>query len=554
MGNRLERLQRDGVFAGNDLNASTTSLKGSIGQPAADNTTATSVKSSSSAAERIRTNQAAQPSIRKSSLLPAAGDGTTTTANTAPTTHSSRSSSTRHNTTASLSDNQPSLPPAQSSRSQQHSSNSSNSTRVTFSSTTLRGPSSSSTAATAGTTTSGGNRRTSLTGSSSSGSSSWATHNLASTFKNIFKKGATGNGNNNGNIPAAAGNNSHHSTNNQGAALHAEPAVDLPSAAGEDLDLQHGHHGAGQQQGLHRVNPAPAERPARRRGAFSSETYTEEDVANYVKTEIVPKDPSITEALSKAIQKNVLFSHLDDAEKRDIFEAMFPVEFAKDETIIRQGDEGDNFYVIESGQVDILVNEAYVGSLSEGASFGELALIYGTPRAATIIAKVNKVKLFGLDRNTYRRILMGSTIRKRKRYEEFLSRVPLLESLDKWERLTIADALEPVSFEDGQVVITQGDRGEDFFIITEGNAVVYQIPADSTDQTAVEVGKLGPSNYFGEIALILDKPRAATVRAEGGVLKCVRLDRPRFERILGPLKEILTRNIKQYNTLVELGN
>ena len=72
------------------------------------------------------------------------------------------------------------------------------------------------------------------------------------------------------------------------------------------------------------------------------------------------------------------------------------------------------------------VNEAYVGSLSEGASFGELALIYGTPRAATIIAKSDRVKLFGLDRNTYRRILMGSTIRKRKRYEEFLSRVPLL--------------------------------------------------------------------------------------------------------------------------------
>lgn len=41
------------------------------------------------------------------------------------------------------------------------------------------------------------------------------------------------------------------------------------------------------------------------------------------------------------------------------------------------------------------------------------------------------------------------------------------ESLDKWERLTIADALEPVCFDDGQTIITQGDRGEDFFIITE---------------------------------------------------------------------------------------
>lgn len=327
-----------------------------------------------------------------------------------------------------------------------------------------------------------------------------------------------------------------------------EPVVDIADAA------QHDRAPVVPEQGVGHVGnqAASAERPARRRGAFSSETYTEEDMANYVKQEAVPKDQQTTESLSKAIHHNVLFSHLDDTEKREIFDAMFPVEFARDETIIQQGDEGDNFYVIDSGDVDIIVNEAYVGSLSEGRSFGELALIYGTPRAATIIAKSDKVKLFGLDRNTYRRILMGSTIRKRKRYEEFLSKVPLLESLDKWERLTIADALEPVSFDQGQVVITQGDRGEDFYIITEGSAVVKQIPPDSVDQTAIEVGNLGPGTYFGEISLILDKPRAATVEAQGGVLKCVRLDRQRFERLLGPLKEILTRNIKQYNTLIEL--
>ena len=41
------------------------------------------------------------------------------------------------------------------------------------------------------------------------------------------------------------------------------------------------------------------------------------------------------------------------------------------------------------------------------------------------------------------------------------------ESLDKWERLTVADALEPVQFDDGQEIVRQGDPGEDFFIITE---------------------------------------------------------------------------------------
>jgi cAMP-dependent protein kinase regulator len=42
-----------------------------------------------------------------------------------------------------------------------------------------------------------------------------------------------------------------------------------------------------------------------------------------------------------------------------------------------------------------------------------------------------------------------------------------LENLDRWERLTVADALEPVNFEDGEQIVKQGEPGEDFFIITE---------------------------------------------------------------------------------------
>lgn len=71
------------------------------------------------------------------------------------------------------------------------------------------------------------------------------------------------------------------------------------------------------------------------------------------------------------------------------------------------------------------MNSELVTTVGEGGSFGELALIYGTPRAATVKAKTD-VKLWGIDRDSYRRILMGSTIRKRKMYEEFLSRVSIL--------------------------------------------------------------------------------------------------------------------------------
>ncbi|XP_030386304.1 cAMP-dependent protein kinase type I regulatory subunit isoform X2 [Scaptodrosophila lebanonensis] len=294
--------------------------------------------------------------------------------------------------------------------------------------------------------------------------------------------------------------------------------------------------------------PQTAAPPVRRRGGISAEPVTEEDATNYVK-KVVPKDYKTMAALSKAIAKNVLFSHLDENERSDIFDAMFPVTHQSGENIIQQGDEGDNFYVIDLGEVEVFVNSELVTTIGEGGSFGELALIYGTPRAATVRAKTD-VKLWGIDRDSYRRILMGSTIRKRKMYEEFLSRVSILESLDKWERLTVADALETVCFEDGETIVKQGEAGDDFYIILEGCAVVLQRRSEQGDEPA-EVGRLSASDYFGEIALLLDRPRAATVVARGP-LKCVKLDRARFERVLGPCADILKRNITQYNSFVSL--
>ena len=197
------------------------------------------------------------------------------------------------------------------------------------------------------------------------------------------------------------------------------------SPASNDTSATNNNNTSNNNSNYESNNISHKQQPRSRRGAVSAETYSEDDAANYVK-KVVPKDYKTTAALSKAIEKNVLFSHLDDGEKADIFDAMFPVVHKADESIINQGDEGDNFYVIDEGEVDVYVNNNLVTSISESGAFGELALIYGTPRAATVKAKTD-IKLWAIDRDTYRRILMGSTIRKRKMYEEFLSKVSILE-------------------------------------------------------------------------------------------------------------------------------
>lgn len=91
---------------------------------------------------------------------------------------------------------------------------------------------------------------------------------------------------------------------------------------------------------------------------------------------------------------------------------------------------------------------------------------------------------------------MGSTIRKRKMYEEFLSRVSILESLDKWERLTVADSLETCSFEDGETIVKQGAAGDDFYIILEGCAVVLQQRSEVSGRNLLHAELLTNSLLF----------------------------------------------------------
>jgi len=205
-----------------------------------------------------------------------------------------------------------------------------------------------------------------------------------------------------------------------------------------------------------------------RRGAISAGSLGQGHSCKPRKIE--PKDKRSRGSLSKAFNTLVLFSHLDEDERNDVSDAMFLDTHEKDDIIINQGDEGDNFYIIDQGEVEIIINGERVSKIGEGGSFGELALIYGTPRAATVRA-LGRVKLWGIDRDSYRRVLMDSTMRKRRMYEDLLSRVSILGNLDDWERMTVADALESVVFEDSTEVVRQGDLGDNFFIIVEGYTI-----------------------------------------------------------------------------------
>ncbi|KAI5860312.1 camp-dependent protein kinase regulatory subunit [Durotheca rogersii] len=260
-----------------------------------------------------------------------------------------------------------------------------------------------------------------------------------------------------------------------------------------------------------------------------------------------PKSLEQLDRLKKAIEGNFLFSHMDDEQNAQILGALQekPIP-ARDIKVITQGDAGDYFYIVEKGSFDVYVNPigslqpgpdgmgSRVSTIRAGGSFGELALMYNAPRAATVVSAEPGCTLWALDRVTFRRILMESTFARRRLYESFLEEVPLLSTLTPYERSKIADALETKKFPKGYKIIRQGDIGESFFLLEDGEADAYK---DGRPQSVKHYKK---GDFFGELALLDDKPRAADVISTTEV-KVATLGKSAFQRLLGPVEGIMRR-------------
>jgi CRP/FNR family transcriptional regulator, cyclic AMP receptor protein len=94
---------------------------------------------------------------------------------------------------------------------------------------------------------------------------------------------------------------------------------------------------------------------------------------------------------------------------------------------------------------------------------------------------------------------------------DLLKRVPIFQGLDDRELERIAGSMKQRTFRSGDTVTTEGQGGVGFFVIEDGEARVT-IGGD-------ERRRLGPGDYFGEVALLTDRPRTATITAESD-LRC----------------------------------
>ncbi|ETP38272.1 AGC/PKG protein kinase [Phytophthora nicotianae P10297] len=254
------------------------------------------------------------------------------------------------------------------------------------------------------------------------------------------------------------------------------------------------------------------------------------------------KTPECAAMLKKALQC-VLFTDSSDEEMDRLLFLMKRIKVEAEQNVIKQGDLGDQFYVVHSGSLEVIVNTAVLGYLKPGDHFGELALIYDAPRAATVRAATNSI-LWTLDRDEFRMMQARSSSDSLVKRAKWLRQVEILASLSERQLALLAGVLNAVIYSDGEMIIKQGDVGDTFFIVEEGN-VSCQMEGPrgfkNSDAMRTELAILGPGDYFGEMALLSDMPRNASIYAKGSV-KCLSLGRQEFDSILGPLTDVLDRN------------
>lgn len=188
--------------------------------------------------------------------------------------------------------------------------------------------------------------------------------------------------------------------------------------------------------------------------------------------------------------------------------------------VMRQGDPGDRFYVIERGEVEVLIGGYPVARLNRGSGFGERALLRDTPRSATVRA-LSDVELWSLERDDFLMAMTGQrpdeaddAAQPLRPYVPDIGSRPLSDVLgdlsqlagssrDRLERLAASTTTE--QFEPGAAVISEGEIADAVYVILAGRARVVVGGEKLTE--------LHPGDAFGEIAVLHSTPRTATVTA-----------------------------------------
>jgi len=213
------------------------------------------------------------------------------------------------------------------------------------------------------------------------------------------------------------------------------------------------------------------------------------------------------------------------------------------ETVIAEGAEvvSDQpaLYVFESGKLSVFkagIENAVFAYTEVGQYFGDLALLYNAPRAATIKADEDCL-LWSIDRNTFNYLVKDAARLAVDKRMAFIAEVPIFKGLSAEEKATLCDVMNVKIVLKDQKVITQGEVGHEFFILDSGKLEARKDGTKVLDYQA--------KDFFGELALLRDAPRACDVVATE-MCKVLSLDSASFKRICRNLEALMAEQSAAY--------
>ena len=219
--------------------------------------------------------------------------------------------------------------------------------------------------------------------------------------------------------------------------------------------------------------------------------------------------------------------------------------------IIKQGNNGQFMYIVESGTFDCFVNGKKVTSYKAESLFGELALLYDAPRAASIKVTSSNAVLWKVSRDVFRTISALGAMEEGDSKIKQLRAIKILATVDDILLKKLSEAMEPTYFFKNDKIIEQGAKGDVFYLLKQGTVKCVDNKSDNEDVI------LKDGSYFGELAILNDKPRQRDVIVTSKKCTCFSLARKEFLSIFGSLQNAMEkelgyrvlRAIKQLNTL-----
>ena len=297
-----------------------------------------------------------------------------------------------------------------------------------------------------------------------------------------------------------------------------------------------------------------------RRIAVTENCVNDDEYQTPIKT--FKKNNELIEFIRINLMRNPIFSELPINVLLQCINAMEEKNVPAVTDIVKQGEIGDTFFFIAEGEIECKIQftkitkegnrkkvEKFEPKLVKvygpGDYFGELSLLYHTPRRGTLKA-ITDVKLYILNRITYKKIIKNAVDEAIIKRINILKKVPILQTLLDEELEKIESIAKEAIYYNGETIIKENEFSNVMFIIDKGKCIGTQteekgkIPAKTNDYREGDI--------IGESALLKGEKMQENIIANTDIVKLICLDRFSFKNNFGSLEQILMRNMDLYYT------